>query len=190
MQQEPRGFWRTSGVLLTIALLVLFAWSLPGRWQDVMDLVSGPRMPASLPPDAPGRARVAAEIAASAVPNEENLATLWRLVGDPNDFVRGQALEALALSHEGARADPRKLDRLRQIAADDTDWNRRSACVMLIQADAAAALPLAEPLYTKTTNANTRAALLAAFKEQDGAPLRSAMVRARSTLLPDLTRKP
>ena len=79
-------------------------------------------------------------------------------------------------------------ERLKEIAQDDTDWNRRSACVLLIQFDAIKALPFVEPLYMKTTNPNTKAALLAALKEQDGAPLRTAMVQAKSRMLDDLVR--
>ena len=186
MRPTGGGFWRTTGVVLTMALLALLAYELPSRWQDVMELVHGPAAPAPLPYDTPGRARIAAQLAASPAPDQA--ATLWRLASDANDFVRGQALEALAQAHEGPRADPRRIDRLRQLAQDDTDWNRRSACVLLIQNDPLAALPLVESLYLKTPNPNTRAALLAALKEQDGAPLRTAMVRAKSALLPDLIR--
>lgn len=169
-----------------MALLGLFAWSLPGRWQDVMDLVKPPPMPTVLPADTTARSKVAGELATH--PTPDSIPVLWRLTGDPNDFVRGQALEALALAQEGAKADPRRVARLQEIAQDDTDWNRRSACVMLIQADAIQALPFVEPLYMKTTNPNTKAALISALKEKDGAPLRTAMVSRKSGLLDDLVR--
>lgn len=188
MQPEGGGFWRSTGVVLTMALLALFAWALPGRWQDVMDLVQPPPMPTVLPADTTARAKIAAQLAASPSPAAEAVSTLWRLTGDPNDFLRGQALEALARGHEGPKADPRRVERLKEIAQDDTDWNRRSACVLLIQFDAIKALPFVEPLYMKTTNPNTKAALLAALKEQDGAPLRTAMVQAKSRMLDDLVR--
>lgn len=188
MRREGGGFWRTTGAALAMALLACFLSALPARWRDVMDLVSPPRMPSALPTDTPGRARIARELAASPAPEARE--TLWRLSFDANHFVRGAALEALALAQEGGRTDPRKAHRLRQIAADDTDWNRRSASVLLIQLDPVAALPLVEPLYLKTTNPNTRAALRAALKEKDGAALRTALVRAKSAILLDLLRAP
>lgn len=171
-----------------MALLGLFAWALPGRWQDVMDLVKPAPMPIVLPADTNARAKIAAQLAASPSPTGEAVSTLWRLIGDPNHFLRGQALEALAAAAEGRKADPRRVERLKEIAQDDTDWNRRSACVLLIQIDAIKALPLVEALYMKTANPNTKSALLAALKEHDGAPLRTAMVQARSRMLDDLVR--
>jgi len=188
MRTEGMGFWRTTGVLLTCASLALLLWELPAHLADVRDLAHPPPAPPSLPAGTPDRARMASDLAASpAAP--ASLMALWRLAADQNDFVRGQALEALAQQGEGAHMDPRRADHMKEVAYDDTDWNRRSACVLLIQYDPMQALPLVLRLWKKTGNANTRAALAAALRARNTQGLRIALDRDAPDLLAELSRK-
>ena len=187
MQREGMGFWRTTGVLLTCASLAWLGWELFARWDDVRDLAHPPPVMPSLPADPAGRAHLIGELAASpAAP--ASLMALWRLSGDPNHFVRGQALEGLARAEEGARMDPRSAEHMKDVAYDDTDWNRRSACVLLVQFDAAAAVPSVVRLWGKTTNPNTRRALLEALKSHDSAKVRQSLERLSPDLLQALAK--
>lgn len=178
MQPESPGFWRKAATLLSIGLLAALLLLAPGRVADLKAVLFPPSPPPPIPRDTYARSQLAAELAAGpgARPAPASLHTLWMLVRDEHHFVRGQALEALAQAGEGARMDPRRADTIREIATDDTDWNRRSACVLLVQRDPRAALPSVADLWGKTANPNTKAALSAALRAA-GAEAREALVR-------------
>jgi hypothetical protein len=180
MQEEGAGFWRKAAVSLTLLAGVAFAALAPGRLSDVYDTLFPPPPPPAIPSAAADRSHLVAQLAPpSASPGPDAVHTLWRLSGDENHYVRGQALEALAQAGEGARMDPRRAERMREIATDDTDWNRRSACVLLIQYDTATSLKHCAPLWAKTQNANTKAALVDALWAADATTALGAAAQAK-----------
>jgi hypothetical protein len=145
------------------------------------------REPASTPPPADPalRARHATDAVAAGPlggaqrsPGAADVPRLWRLASDSHHLVRGLALEALAGAGLGRDLAPERAAMLAALAATDTDFNRRSACVLLIQHDLGVAMPLAAALHVSTSNPATRRALVEALRATGSSARRRALEAA------------
>jgi hypothetical protein len=127
-------------------------------------LASTPERDGNLPADPEARGRLVERTALalldpttrSSIPARSEADRLWTLVEDSHHLVRGLALEALWRGALEATIDRDRLELLKRRAWEDTDFNRRGACCLLLRHDPSVALAPVAALWVKSPNPNTR----------------------------------
>lgn len=123
---------------------------------------SAPSAPTPRPPEAE---RYQALQAASEGAGPSSSELYRAAMTDPNEFLRGMALQALAQRRPAEQPPEGFRVELRRVTREDPDLNRRSAAILLLQLEGAAALEEVADVYAGTENPETAFEVAAAAAE-------------------------